>query len=255
LDRVLLSDDALFIAVHDLAKSGQRGPILLLLSHVEQPAQTAAVRDKGISIGFRALAQWNLSDVLKAAAKDGLVAQLKAGWKLLTPGLKSIESHYRPEAPIIAETRHALRDHIAKLGDAHRRHFLEEAVMSFDTKSYRAAIVLSWVGAAHILQEFVVTFHLAAFNSAAVARAKKQSDPRRKQFIPIRGIKDFWSVEESDMLQLCQDAGILDKAEKQELQARLDLRNRCGHPNAVVVAEHTVAAHIESLLLNVYSKY
>lgn len=251
----MLSDEALFIATHELAKTDQRGPILMLLSHLEQPAQTAKIREKGIAIGFRTLAKWNLSDILKAAAADGLVAQLNTGWKLLSPGLKLIESHYRPEAPLIAETRHALRNHVSKLQDDNRRHFIEEAVTSFDTKSYRAAIVLSWVGAAHILQEHVVSHHLPAFNAAGIERAKKQSDPRKKIFSPIRGLKDFWSVEESEMLQLCQDAGMLDKAEKQELQARLDLRNRCGHPNAVIVAEHTVAAHIESLLLNVYSKY
>ena len=68
-------------------------------------------------------------------------------------------------------------------------------------------------------------------------------------------MKDFGTLGEADMLLVCQDAGIVDKAERMELQARLDLRNRCGHPNSVKLAEHAVASHIEILLLNVYSKY
>jgi predicted nuclease of predicted toxin-antitoxin system len=57
------------------------------------------------------------------------------------------------------------------------------------------------------------------------------------------------------ILWVCQDASILHKAEKQILQDRLDLRNQCGHPNPLVIAEHTVAHHIELLMLNVYSRY
>lgn len=57
------------------------------------------------------------------------------------------------------------------------------------------------------------------------------------------------------MLQICQDAGMLHKAEKQILEDRLNLRNQCGHPNPVEIGEHTVAHHIEVLMLNVYSKY
>lgn len=252
----MLSDENLLLGVQDLAKRGQRLPVLLLLSHVEQPAQTMAVRDKGVHIGFRSVTQWNLSAVLKAAAADGQVAQLKTGWKLLAPGLKSIESHYNPDAPIISEARHSLKDHVSKISNLERRAFVEEAVKCFDVKAYRAAIVLSWVGAAHIVQEHIVTHHLAAFNAAGAARASKASPKSlAANFSPVKGVKDFGPIGEADILQLCQDAGILHKAEKKILQDRLDLRNQCGHPNPLQIAEHAVASHIEILMLNAYSKY
>jgi hypothetical protein len=71
----------------------------------------------------------------------------------------------------------------------------------------------------------------------------------------VRSIKDFGVMTEADFLQLCQDAGVLHKAEKQVLGERLDLRNQCGHPNPVMIAEHVVASHVEILMLNVYSRY
>jgi hypothetical protein len=252
----MLSDESLLLGVRELARTGQRAPVLLLLSQLEQPAAPAKIRDKGVQVGFRNLTQWNLTDVLKNAARDGQVAQLATGWRLLAPGFKIIEGQYRPEAAIIRETRHALRAHLMKIADDQRRAFVEEAIKSFDVKAYRAAIVLSWVGAAHIIQDYIVVNHRDEFNAAGTARlAKAAANGNKYSFTPVKSGKDFGVVGEAEMLQLCQDAGILHKAEKQILQDRLDLRNQCGHPNPVVIAEHTVAHHIELLMLNVYSKY
>ena len=117
----------------------------------------------------------------------------------------------------------------------------------FDASHPRAAIVLSWVGAAHILQEHIVEHNLAAFNAAGASRFPK--------FKPIQNIKDFGAIKEEDMLQICQDASIISKAEKQELNERLGLRNRCGHPNPLIVEEHVAASHLATLLKNVYARY
>ena len=252
----MLSDENLLLAVQDLAKAGQKLPVLLLLAHVEQPAPPMQIKNKGSGIGFRIVTQWNLSAVLKGAAREGLVAQLANGWKLTTPGLRALESHYQAEAPMVAETRHSLKLHLEKINDEQRRAFLDEAVRSFDVKAYRAAIVLSWVGAAHIVQEHIISKHRDTFNVAGAARAAKYAAAGKAfSFIPVKSIKDFGTVGEADMLQICQDAGILHKAEKQVLEDRLNLRNQCGHPNPIEIGEHTVAHHIEVLMLNIYSKY
>jgi hypothetical protein len=252
----MLSDENLLLAVQGLAKQGQKPAVLLLLSHVEQPAPTMAIRNKGVQIGYRQVTQWNLSAILKSAANDGYVAQLKEGWKLLAPGLKSLDTHYSPDAPIVSETRHSLKDHVSKVANAERRAFIEEAIKCFDAKAYRAAIVLSWVGAVYILQEHIIAKQRSSFNAAGVARAAKTAASGTPfVFSPVKSLKDFGVIAEGDLLQVCQDAGMLHKAEKKMLQDRLDLRNQCGHPNPLEFAEHSVAFHIEQLMLNVYSKY
>jgi hypothetical protein len=252
----MLSDENLLIASLDLAKSGQRKPILLLLSQMPQPSSTTGIRARAIEIGFRAVIKWNVTDVLKSAARDKQVAQVSGGWKMLGPGLRAIDAYYTPEAAIISEARHSLRSHLEKIADGQRRVFVEEAIKSFDVKAHRAAIVLSWVGAAHIIQEHIVSKHVSTFNAAGIARAAKASaNGKNLNFTIVKSLKDFGVLGEADMLQICQDAGILHKAEKQVLQDRLDLRNQCGHPNPLTIAEHTVANHIELLMLNVYSKY
>jgi hypothetical protein len=133
----LLSDERLLLAARELAKKGQKPVVLLLLAHVNQPAQTIAIRDKGLAIGFRDATQWNLSAILRSAAAVGQVAQLSAGWKLLEPGLESLNSHYTPDAVIVSDARHALKKHIAGIPNTDRRRFVEEAVWCFDAKAAR----------------------------------------------------------------------------------------------------------------------
>jgi hypothetical protein len=214
-----------------------------------QPAKTPDIESHGVRIGFREVRSWNLSDVLRKASFDGLVAQLPDGWKLLPPGSELLrEAGVISDAPMIMEIRHDLRKHLAQITNAERKRFLDEAIGCLDANYHRAAIVLAWVGAAHIIQEHIVAHHLSAFNAAGDSRFQKK-------FKPIKAITDFGALKEEDMLQICQDASIFSKAEKQELHERLGLRNRCGHPNPLIVEEHVAASHLATLLKNVYARY
>lgn len=140
-----------------------------------------------------------------------------------------------------------IRKRLAALppADLHVRAFIEEALLCFDIGCFRAAIILSWCGAVALLQERVVTQHLTAFNSEAARRDSKWK--------PARTCEDLGRLREFDLLQVLENINVLSKSVKLELEARLKLRNSCGHPTELRVSEANVAAHIESLLLNVFS--
>ncbi len=245
----MLSDEALVVEVRRLSFKGQRLPILLVLHHLSQPAKTGTITEKALSIGFRKVRDWNVTAILRAAADANLVAQLSNGWRLLPPGLESLTAvGVELDAPLISEVKHKLKNHLLQVADNDRRRFLDEVISAFDAKAYRAAIIMAWVGAAHILQEHVTTNHLSAFNAAGMARFPKD-------FRLVRSLGDFGRIKEADFLQLCEDASVMGKAEKQEMIERLGQRNRCGHPNALKFLEHTVASHIEILTSSVYAKY
>jgi hypothetical protein len=93
----------------------------------------------------------------------------------------------------------------------------------------------------------VVVNHLAAFNAEASKR-----DGRWK---PARTTDDLSLMKEHDFLQVLHAISVLGKNVKQELEHRLKLRNGCGHPNSLQIAEHSVASHIEILALNVFAKF
>ena len=45
------------------------------------------------------------------------------------------------------------------------------------------------------------------------------------------------------------------KSVKVELEQCLKLRNGCGHPNSLRIAEHRASPHIEVLLVNVFGQF
>jgi hypothetical protein len=225
----------------------QRIKVLMLLASIGAPTTPTAIREKAMALGFRGINNWNVSQVLKEADDAGLVNKVPDGWKLMPKGADYLKNAGLPvKSKLVADTLHDLQKHLAAVADPERRAFIKEAVDCFEQGLNRPAVVFSWVGAAWILQNHVVANHLAAFNKAGAARAN---------FKPITSMKSFAEMREADFLQICQDAGILDKTEKNQLKERLDLRNACGHPNHFEIAQHTVASHLEILLLNVFEKY
>lgn len=88
----MLTDDQLVVEARRLAGTNQRLPVLLLLAHLPQPAKTGLLTDKGIDIGFRAIKDWNVTAILRAAADGNQVAQRPDGWRLLAPGSAALKA-------------------------------------------------------------------------------------------------------------------------------------------------------------------
>ena len=56
-------------------------------------------------------------------------------------------------------------------------------------------------------------------------------------------------------MQVLAAISVIGKNVKDELEGCLKLRNGCGHPNSLQLADSRVAAHIETLVLNVFSVF
>lgn len=140
-----------------------------------------------------------------------------------------------------------LETKLGSLSDPHVRNFVREAISCLRARHLRAAIVLSWIGAVAVLQNYVASTLLAEFNSDARSNGLLKRD--------ARGASDFSRVKEADFLDSAERIGVLSNAVKKELKVCLDRRNNCGHPNDYVVTETAVAAHIESLIVHVFERY
>lgn len=62
-------------------------------------------------------------------------------------------------------------------------------------------------------------------------------------------------MKEVDFLNILEHLSLVGKSVKQELEGCLKLRNGCGHPNSLKIGDHTVATHVEKLVLNVFSQF
>lgn len=237
-------DEAAAKQVAHSGKQTQTTKLLICLAIGDKPKQVAEIRKLGKDIGLAGVAKWNVSQLLSAS--NGAI-NTSAGWELNQEGRKTVETLAGPLMSIPAKAATNLRAHLSKIKNTDTRDFVEHAIACFEFKQYRAAVVLSWVGAIALIYDYVVAHELAAFNTEAKKRNAKWKDAKTTD--------DLTLMKEYDFLQVLHAISVIGKNVKQELEPRLTLRNGCGHPNSLQIAEHVVASHIEILILNVFAKF
>lgn len=125
--------------------------------------------------------------------------------------------------------------------------YFNELVLNLENQCYRSAIIMSWVGAVSVLQEYVFKNKLDKFNDAGKNRNSK--------FKEVESMGDFANHKESDFLEIICSAGIIDRNVKKILNHCLDDRNISGHPNEAVLSKQTALKQVEELINNVYKKF
>jgi hypothetical protein len=150
------------------------------------------------------------------------------------------------QSPVAQVIPH-LRALLPKVNNSQVSSFIEEAVRCLELGLMRSGVVLSWVGAVAVLYDNVIANHLVAFNAEAVKRLPKWKNAKTPD--------DLARMQESDFLVVMESAQIIGKSVKQELEACLRYRNAAGHPNQLKIGEARAAAHVETLIQNVFSVY
>ena len=241
----MLDEAALKQIIHAPGLS-QTVRLLLCLAVGDQPKSISEVTNLAVNAGVSAAKKWNASQLLSAS--KGKAIKTPAGWELSQSGKNAIEPLIGPLSGAPApKAATSLRSQLAALANPDTRGFVEEAIACFEYKLYRAAVVLSWVGALSVLYDHIVSKRLADFNAEATRRDSK--------WRAAKNADGLARMQEYDFLQILEAISVIGKSVKNELEGCLKLRNGCGHPNSLKVAEHRVSSHIEVLLLNVFGKF
>lgn len=208
------------------------------------PQAVKLVVELAFESGWRQIKKKNVSSILSRS--NGLAIRSADGWELTSDGKDVVTLLAGPAiGNPIPKTAFALRAHLSKISQTETCAFVEEAISCFEGHQFRGAVVLSWIGAVSILQDYIVSNKLAEFNAEA---AKRNS-----RWKVAKSADDLGLMREDEFLDVLQAISVLGKSVKQELKKALSLRNGCGHPNSLKVAEHKVASHIEDLMLNVFA--
>lgn len=221
--------------------------LLLILATQDAPIAVSKVVEIAVAAGFRdpKNKKWNVSAILGASKGRAIRT---TGWELTEEGKMHLRNlGVASISPAAMQVAVDLRAHLAKLTDDQTRDFVEEAIRCQEAQLYRSAIVMSWLGAMDILQKHVHANTLAAFNAEAF-----RVNPKWK---PAVAQDDIGKMSESDFLDRIETLSIIGKNVKAQLKVCLDLRNGCGHPNSLKVAVNKSAAHIETLLQNIFEKF
>jgi hypothetical protein len=224
--------------------------LLVLSLDSNSPKSTARIRELLLNYGVRDIGQ-NLSSTLYSA--KGKAIKTPAGWELSLTGIKFVSEIFglkcvvEENNPVKKRTADTLRAHASKIQNNDSKGFVEESIECFESELYRSAVVLSWVGAMAVLYDYVLANKLTDFNAEL-----KRRDFKAKS---IKNTDDFRTLKESTCLDILESVSVIGGDVKTQLKQCLDLRNSCGHPNSLKIGEHSVAAHIEKLILNVFSVY
>lgn len=224
---------------------GRLDKVLLVLATQDEPISVTQIGELADAAGFRKMRKWNVSAVLSASKGKAIRT---SGWELTDVGKMHLRdlgvSTFSPAAMQVTVD---LRKYLAGITDVQTRNFLEEAIKCHEAGLYRSAIVMSWLGAVDVLQKHLHQKHLAAFNAEA-QRVNSNWKHANSQ-------DDIGKMSERDFLDRIEALSIIGKNVKAQLKACLDLRNGCGHPNTLKVSVNKSAAHIETLLQNVFEKF
>jgi hypothetical protein len=244
----LLSLDDAKRVVHGAQLSSRERLLVLLTIDPVGPLSVEKIKSRCVDAGLPKLAKRNISDIL--AKSNGLAARTALGWEIQQPGITYVRELAQKAHVnlVVTHSSQSLRGHADAISDSLTKSFVMEAIYCFEAKQYRAAVVFSWAGAVALLHEHVFTKKLTEFNAEAARRDTKWRSAKQQD--------DLGRMKEHDFLDVCEAIGVMGKNTKQILQNEcLMLRNACGHPNSASIAENSVAAHIEKLIKNVFSRF
>lgn len=224
---------------------GKLDKVLLVLATQDEPVTVSKINELAEAAGFRAMRKWNVSATLGSSKGKAIRT---SGWELTDAGRMHLRSlGVASVSPAAMQVAVDLRNHLTKITDPQTRDFVEEAIKCHEAELYRSAIVMSWLGAVDVLQKHVHQHHLAAFNAEAARVSNKWKTAVTQD--------DIGKMGEGDFLDRIEALSIIGKNVKAQLKGCLDLRNGCGHPNSLKVSVNKSAAHIETLLQNVFEKF
>jgi len=245
LNKTILVD---LLQIPDLSREDKLLCCLAVESERSKPVRE--IREIALESGLREVKKWNVSGYLRKATP--LVANTKDGWRLTTAGQQRVREILKSKnlAPLPPkDVAVNLRKELERIPEAVTAAFVEEAVKCYEYQLYRASVVLSWAGAVAMLYDYILTDanKLRSFNSEARRRNARWRDATTQD--------DLARMKESDFLDILEAISVIGKNTKQQLKECLQLRNACAHPSTLQIGPHRVAAHLEVLIMNVFSKY
>ncbi|MBI3944670.1 MAG: hypothetical protein HY321_02020 [Armatimonadetes bacterium] len=178
--------------------------------------------------------------------KPSIVLQDKHGYYLERRVREDLERKYgQREATVMVHK--LLADLPGKIPEHAERRFLSEVLVCFTHGAFRSAIVMAWNLAYAHLEVWIMQNHLAAFNARIPTQCPKSK-------VQISMLEHFSLLKESEVIEVCKSANLIDANLKGILEHRLKVRNRAAHPSTVDFTQLSAEEHISDLVTNVVLK-
>jgi hypothetical protein len=220
--------------------------LLITLSTFDHAVPLKELLDRAEDAGFKRRNWSNPSSSLGRAT--GLAIHTTQGWEITRAGRQYLVNEGMIEASQgVINVAIELRKFLANVKNPETAEFVGEAIRCYEMGLFRSSVVMSWLAAVYVLQRHVIAKKVSEFNADARRIDSKWKD--------VKTTDDLGRVKESKFLEALPRINVLGKNAKDALQQCLDRRNACGHPNSFKIGPNAVAAHVETLLQNVFEKF
>jgi len=223
-----------YLHVHEAKSRFQTGDIKRCYdnSHIQAPASFSGYFD-------------NLTKAGKGLLRD------KSGYRLESTLRAELDDLYGTR-DITIQVQNLLLELPEKLPDLAERTYLDEALICFKHRAYRAAVVMTWNLAYHHLCDHILKNRLNGFNTRWPV---VYPGHHRKELKIIQKMDDFNEVlKESQVIEICNSAGIITGNIHKILKEKLDRRNSAAHPSDVEFGQLQAEHFIDDLIKNVVLK-
>jgi hypothetical protein len=188
----------------------------------------------------------NVSKYLTRMADAVDLVRIKGGYKLARPVRTALDARYGVHHSVVQVSR-LLADLPGKVPDLAEKNFLTEAIKCYRIEAYRACVVMTWnLAYSHLLHWILSDAkRVHAFNAGSSKRYPK------RPLLTIASYDDFQELKESEVIEVCGTAGLVNNNIIRILREKLGKRNMAAHPGSVVVVQSQADDVVTDLVNNV----
>jgi len=140
----------------------------------------------------------------------------------------------------------------SKVPEVSEREFLQEALICYKHKAFRAAIVMTWNLAYDHLLSYILQHKLSDFNTQWPRSFARRHAQARVAVMGAR--EDFGELKESEVIAICKSAAIISADVYKVMDEKLDKRNSAAHPSVLHIGQIQAEGVIDDLVNNVVLK-
>lgn len=171
------------------------------------------------------------------------------GYKLEHRILNELTGQYGGRESAVRVER-LLADLPSKLANPDERSYLEEALICFRNRAFRAAVVMTW----NLAYDHVCYWILTDSSRVTAFNAQMAKSYAKKNYPPITNRDSFENTKEFEVLQVLKSAGLISGGTHMILKEKLDRRNKAAHPTGTPILQPTAEEVIADLVENVVLK-
>jgi hypothetical protein len=181
-----------------------------------------------------------------AEAKPPDLVKIKGGYKLERSIRAALDEKYGVHQSVVQISK-LLADLPGKVPDIAEKNFLVEAIKCYRVEAYRACVVMTWnLAYSHLLCWILGDPTRVADFNAAIPRRYPKKPP-----LFITKYDDFEELKESEVIEVCNTANLVNGNIVRILREKLGKRNTAAHPASVLVVQSQADDVVTDLVNNV----